>query len=70
MNNENLIKERIEASLMDNYFLHYAGSWYEIDMWGLADVFGTKEKHREVEEYYKYLDTPVTGTPKGQIKPS
>jgi hypothetical protein len=67
---ENLIKECIEASLMTNYFLHFAGSWYESEMWKLGVVFGSKEKSREINDYYEYLDMPVTGKSKGMIKPS
>ena len=32
-NNYDLISACIDSSLMNNYFLHFAGSWYEGDMW-------------------------------------
>jgi len=69
-NKENLIRECIEASLMTNYFLHFAGSWYESDMFEIGEVLGSKEKISEIEDYYQYLATPVTGIRKGVIKPS
>lgn len=64
-----LVRECIEATLYSNYFLHFAGSWYESEMWKMQEVFkGGKE--RLLEDYYHYLDMPVTGEPKGLIKPS
>jgi hypothetical protein len=68
--NEKLIRECIEATLMSNYFLHFAGAWYESEMWKLGDLFGSKNKRKEIEDYYKYLDKPVIGDSKGLIKPS
>ena len=65
---KSLIKECIEASLMENYFLHFAGSWHESDMWKLGDIFIEKSK-KELYNYYRYLKIPVTGNPCGQIKP-
>jgi hypothetical protein len=69
---QELIKECINASLIDNYFLHFAGSWYESDMWKHGDIFLDNTKKETWKDYYKYLETEVTGKPssKGQIKPS
>ena len=69
-NDESLIRECIEASLMTNYFLHFAGSWHESEMWKLGEVFEGKDKVKEIDDYYQYIDIPVTGKPKGIIKPS
>ncbi len=68
-NNIELIKECIEASLMSNYFVHFAGSWHESDMWKNGDIFDSEEKQKELEYYYDYLKIPVTGKPIGIIKP-
>lgn len=68
--NLSLIKECVEASLMSNYFLHFAGAWHESEMWKLGDIFEKNKKRKEIEEYYEYLDEPVTGSPKGIIKPT
>lgn len=68
--NEKLIRECVEATLMSNYFLHFAGAWYESEMWKLGDLFGSKNKRKEIEDYYEYLDKPAIGYSKGMIKPS
>jgi hypothetical protein len=65
----NLIKQCIESALLDNYFLHFAGSWHESDMWKMGGVFDSKEKKIEIRDYYKYLKESVTGDSKGMIKP-
>jgi hypothetical protein len=67
--NKKLIKECVESSLMVNYFLHFAGSWHESDMWKMGGVFDSKEKKIEIRDYYKYLKESVTGDSKGMIKP-
>lgn len=66
--NADLIKECVEASLFTNYFLHFAGSWYESEMWKIGDLF-KGDKKKLLEDYYLYLDMPVAGEPKGLIKP-
>jgi hypothetical protein len=69
-NKKDLIRECIEASLMTNYFLHFAGLWHESDMYEVGGVLGSEKKQREIEDYYDYLETPVTGVSKGVIRPS
>lgn len=67
--NHDLIRECIEATLYGNYFLHFAGSWHESEMWKMEETFkGGAE--RSLEDYYRYLDVPVTGMPRGMIKPN
>jgi hypothetical protein len=63
-----LIRECIEASLNANYFLHFAGSWHESEMWKIGAFF-EGAKQIELENYQRYLGTAVTGEPKGYIKP-
>jgi len=65
-----LIQECVESSLIENYFLHFAGSWYESEMWKLSDVLSSNDKKKETAEYYNYLNVEVSGKPKGQIKPN
>jgi len=67
--NSEMIKECIEASLYENHFLHFAGLWHESKMWKLGGIFSAGNKVDRLEAYKKYLETPVTGKPKGQIKP-
>ena len=50
-----------KASDIYNYF---SGSVDDIAIWNRALAPG------EIEDYYKYLDMPVTGEIKGIIKPS
>ncbi len=64
-----ITKDCIDASLFSNYFLHFAGSWYESDMCKTLNVFEHSFLANNLEEYYKYLQIPVTGTPVGVIKP-
>ena len=68
-NKNELIKECIEASIFTNYFLHFAGSWYEGDMWKIGGVLESNNMLNQFDEFEKYLKIPVTGQPKGQIKP-
>lgn len=64
-----LIKECIEGSLFTNFFLHFAGSWYESEMWKIPDLFNSCDKIKLFENFSIYLESPVTGISKGQIKP-
>lgn len=65
-----LIRECIEASLFTNYFLHFAGSWYESDMWKEVRVLETRDQREMFERYSEYAKTPATGEPVGSIKPT
>ncbi len=64
-----LIRECVEASLFTNYFLHFAGSWYESDMWEIRGILEDVNILNRFEEFETYLKKPVTGQPKGLIKP-
>ena len=67
--NQDVIRECVEASLFTNYFLHFAGSWHESDMWKVGGVLeGWRERER-LESFVEYLEAPVTGQPVGQIMP-
>ena len=67
--NTELIKECVEASLTTNYFLHFAGSWHESEMWKIENFFESNEKKEYLEKYHNYLKIPVTGKPVGLKKP-
>lgn len=67
--NDDLIRECIEASLYANYFLHFAGSWHESEMWNIGGFLEGNQQKIIFEDYYTYLATKVTGEPKGLIKP-
>ncbi len=66
--NPDQIRECIESALYANYFLHFAGSWHESEMWKTTGVF-TGESREDLRRYYEYLEQPVTGQARGQIKP-
>ena len=68
-NNEELIKECVEASIATNYFLHFAGSWYESQMWRINNVLRSEKQLEKFRNFAKYKKVKVTGKPKGQIKP-
>lgn len=67
--NEDLVRACIESSLASNHFLHFAGSWYESEMWKIGGFFDSKKRCDMLREYNEYIKTPVTGEPKGVIKP-
>ena len=59
----------IEASLFTNYFLHFAGSWHESDMWKFGNKIYSNEKVELDSNFYEYNNIVLTGIPKGIIKP-
>ena len=67
-NNNWLIKECIEASLFTNYFLHFAGAW-EGNMWQTNGILESDESKLILEGFKEYEQIPLTGEPKGIIKP-
>lgn len=67
--NTELIRECIEASLFTNYFLHFAGSWHESDMWKVGGFIDGAAKQQHFDSFAGYVKTPVTGKPVGQVKP-
>jgi hypothetical protein len=55
--------------LFANYFLHFAGPWHESLFWKQVSMFKDQESLSMFEDFAKYLEMPVTGKPKGSIKP-
>jgi len=66
---EALIRKCIEASLYQNYFLHFAGGWHESAMWKLGGVFESGVAKNMLNEFTAYCEMPVTGNPIGLVKP-
>ena len=64
-----LICECIEASLFSNYFLHFAGSWYESEMWEQVKVLDTPKSLAMFDAFNEYMKNAVYGKPLGAIKP-
>ena len=67
--NNKVIKCCIETSITNNYFLHFAGSWYESEMWKFKSLYKTKKILKKVEKFQEYLLEKPTAKPVGQIKP-
>ena len=67
--NKKLIKECIESTMMDNYFLHFAGSWHEGKMWKIRDIFSKIDLIKFDSEFSGYLKKKLSGKPKGRILP-
>lgn len=70
LHNQQLVRSCIEASLYANHFLHFAGSWHEAQMWKIGGFFSDSKSSESLTSYLNYLEVPVTGSPKGMIKPS
>ena len=64
-----VMRDCIEASLFTNHFLHFAGSWYESEMWEQIKVLDTPESLAMFRDFAEYLKMPVYGKPLGAIKP-
>ena len=62
-----LIKECIEATLLRNSFLHFAGSWPESKMWKLESEIKNSETEFDFINFIEYMQTPVSGKPVGLI---
>ena len=68
LKNKKLIMECVRASLMNNYFLHFAGSWHECQMWKNKNIIN----HNVISEwtnYQKYYLKKPKGNPIGKVKP-
>lgn len=66
--NNKIIKKCIEASLEDNYFLHFAGKW-EAHMWKTKNVFNNSNNVKSNDKFLKYLKKKSYGKPIGRILP-
>ena len=61
-----IIIDCIESSLMTNYFLHFAGSWYESDMWKNSKIINILKTFKN-KNFSKYLFSKVFAKPKGRV---
>jgi hypothetical protein len=64
-----IIKKCIEESLLNNYFLHFPGNWYEGQMWKIKDIFNKKILLITSEQFYKYSKIKLKAEPKGRVLP-
>jgi hypothetical protein len=67
INNKEILKKCIQASLKQNYFLHFAGSW-EGDVYKDERILDANF-FAELQDFDDYLQSPVTGKPVGRIQP-
>lgn len=67
--NNQIIKYCVETCLMNNYFLHFPGSWHEGNMWKFKNILINRKSSNILESFYKYLDKKVKGKPAGRILP-
>lgn len=63
-----VLKDCIETTLLNNYFLHFPGSWYEGQMWKIKDFLNNKSAIQS-NKYYKYSLKKVYGKPIGRVLP-
>ena len=67
MNNKDLLKKCVQATLQQNYFLHFAGAW-EGSPYKDKSILNS-DFLEELQNFDEYLQLPVTGKPKGQLWP-
>ena len=67
--NQKLIKECISTSLMENYFLHFAGPWLESDMLKAGSYPYDKNSYKEAKNLEFYNKKKVKPKTYGLIKP-
>jgi hypothetical protein len=65
--NNETIKKCVQASLEDNYFLHFAGKW-EGDMWKIKNIY-TDKSLKLNSKFLEYLKKKSYGKPIGRILP-
>lgn len=63
-----ILKDCVEATLLNNYFLHFPGSWYEGQMWKIKNLLNDKSTI-SLNQFYKYTLKKVYGNPIGRILP-
>tara|TARA_B100001245_G_C22887317_1_gene427013 strand:- start:84 stop:1040 length:957 start_codon:yes stop_codon:yes gene_type:complete len=60
-NKKEIVINCIEASLMDNYFLHFAGAWFDSDMYKYKNIFLSKKIKKIAQEWLAYKLKKVVG---------
>jgi hypothetical protein len=64
-----VIQDCIDASLLDNYFLHFAGSWHESNMWKQYNYNFYNDNEILYKNFINFKKEPMSGKPVGLIKP-
>ena len=68
MNNKSLIANCISSSMMNNYFLHFAGTWHEGEMWKNNQINKLFDKKFKLE-FSQYSKKKLRGKPIGRVSP-
>ncbi len=66
----NLIIQSVENSLINNYFLHFAGSWYESNMWKNSKILKSTDSLKIIKNLNKINTIEFNSKPAGVIKPN
>jgi hypothetical protein len=69
INRDPMVRSSVEASLWNNHFLHFAGSWYESQAWKIEHSVPTSDFARLASEFSKFRSQKVTGRKFGQVFP-
>lgn len=67
--NKKIIKLCIESCLSNNYFLHFAGSWFESDMWKDESIFKSEIFLNRIDHFQNYLLKQSKSIPVGKVNP-
>ncbi len=59
----------IKYNLWENYFLHFAGSWFESYAWYNSNPYDTIEQGLMIKEFEEYRNTNPKGVSLGKILP-
>lgn len=63
-----LLKYSIKECLYNNYFLHFAGSWYEGKMWKIKNIIDKKDQKTN-KDLSIYLKKKIISKPVGRVIP-
>ncbi len=63
------VKACVKECLLNNYFLHFAGSWYEGDMWKFKNTINNNFEFKTLEKLNKYFSYKTKAKPIGRILP-
>ena len=66
--NKLLIANCIATSLMNNYFLHFAGSLHEAKMWKNIKIYNLFDK-KFIKNFENFKKKKLIGKPLGKITP-
>ena len=67
--NKKFIIECVRSSLLNNYFLHFAGMWHESEAWQNKKIFNDNRYEKMIMKYFAYFKKKPSGKSKGVRKP-